>query len=86
MVAQFNQFINGSKEPDTRIYRSCSHVKAAPGYECINRVGASKLKMRYCLCTDELCNSSPPRNVATVGSFLMLAAVTVTGLRYQNTF
>ncbi|CAH8551689.1 unnamed protein product [Schistosoma turkestanicum] len=48
---------NATNRPTVRIYRDCSAIPTESP-QCIDRVGTDKVKMRYCICTDDACNQS----------------------------
>ncbi|CAH8634302.1 hypothetical protein MS3_00009602 [Schistosoma haematobium] len=67
---------NVTNRPTVRIYRDCSAI--SPEFpQCIDRVGTDKVKMRYCICTDDACNQSVLTNSVQVKSILISTAFSI---------
>ena len=48
-----------SVEGDTRIVRQCGHdYGTRKPNTCVDRTGTHKIKIKYCICTGEACNSA----------------------------
>jgi len=51
-------------EGETRVVRSCAtEGKGGDEDRCVDRVGTIRIKIKYCECYDNECNSAPEQNV-----------------------
>ncbi|CAH8597233.1 unnamed protein product [Heterobilharzia americana] len=60
---------NATNKPATRVYRDCSGIPVETS-QCMDRVGTEKVKLRYCICSNDACNHAIAYNHNEMKLFL----------------